>query len=782
MLEDNCAVRQTSNIRYAVWIALAAALILAGCQSSPVVSAPPPAPNFPDAGPVYRIGPDPFPAVAFQAGLSNGATSFAVSGVSDPACLGSPNTAQDLDETHADYSKSLINIGLAYDIGLSGNCVTVAVIDSGLSIPAHIDLPRERVFAPDGDYREIVNEAIHGSAVAGTVAGAKNGIGSHGVAFNATVHFFSNQDLNGSDGLTGLFTGALNQSDSKIYNMSWALGATSLESVDSEGNGFDESTVRELLGTVIDVWAQSDVHPDDRALFVWAAGNQNTTGAIKAGAVPSSPAILSALAVRIEELLGHWITVVAVGEDGLLTGFSNRCGLAAAFCLAAPGEDILTPTPILDEEGNFVEDYFLPVLGTSFAAPIVAGALALMEEQFRGQLGSTALASRLFATANKSGVYADTIIYGQGLLDVERAITPVGSVVLTPESASASGSGPISFSAIRSPVGSGSDFLYGLYQAVSDTEVMLTDALGAPFWKQFGALPGARPAQLSTPARLSHELVQQTSQVSVIPGVAVGSPFTQLRSSRSTLQGGYEWGYALDSRRSHSRRSPSGNGLSNLQSGYFISFGMAPELLLSLCPMSQCSRHLAGPEHQLAAQQVFGLGVGASLGSGLLSAAWFVNPDDGADSSHPLHFAQAQQANELLGGPELLVVQYQSASNRLSWSADVGMLNEPHSWQGLSSFNSPYGDFKSQMDYVGVKGIWCLDAAVMHCQMGTSSWNLGAAFSWSQLDLDQKQSVLLQDIQGLEEYQVKLSLMGQSLWHAQDWLQLSVGWQMTLGE
>ncbi|MGI9345143.1 MAG: hypothetical protein ACR2PW_02630, partial [Gammaproteobacteria bacterium] len=129
-----------------------------------------------------------------------------------------------------------------------------------------------------------------------------------------------------------------------------------------------------------------------------------------------------------------------------------------------------------------------------------------------------------------------------------------------------------------------------------------------------------------------------------------------------------------------------------------------------------------------------------------------------------------------------LVVQYQSAANRLSWSADVGMLNEPHSWQGLSSFNSPYGDFKSQMDYVGVKGIWCLDAAVMHCQTGTSSWNLGAAFSWSQLDLDQKQSVLLQDIQGLEEYQLKLSLMGQSLWHAQDWLQLSVGWQMTLGE
>ncbi|MGI9345144.1 MAG: S8 family peptidase, partial [Gammaproteobacteria bacterium] len=567
MLENNCAVRKTSNISYTVWIALAATLILAGCQSSPVVSAPPAGPNFPDAGPAYQLDPDPFPAVAFQAGLSTGAASFAVADASDPACLGSQNPEQDPDETHADYSKSMINIGLAYDIGLSGNCVSVAVLDSGLSSSAHIDLPRERVFAPDGDYNDTVIGIItdpegnqykvlgseHGTAVAGAVAGAKNGIGSHGVAFNATVHVFNDGNVTFGDhwlleeaGMVELFTRVMSQSDSKIYNMSWGSPFVSLESVDYEDNSFSESRLRGLYGNVIDVWAQSDVHPDDRVLFVWAAGNQNGSEfALGYGAVPSSPSILAALPARIEELLGHWIAVVAVGPDGLLSDFSNRCGLAAAFCLAAPGEKIISPIPVLDVEDNFVDTFYAFLDGTSFAAPIVAGALALMEEQFRGQLGSTALASRLFATANKSGVYADTIIYGQGLLDVERAITPVGSVVLTPESASGSVSGPISFSAIRSPVGSGSDFLFGLYQAVSDTEVMLTDALGAPFWKQFSALPGARPAQLSTPARLSHELVQQTSQVSVIPGVAAGSPFTQLRSSRSTLQGGYEWGYAL---------------------------------------------------------------------------------------------------------------------------------------------------------------------------------------------------------------------------------------------
>ena len=64
--------------------------------------------------------------------------------------------------------------------------------------------------------------------------------------------------------------------------------------------------------------------------------------------------------------------------------------------------------------------------GTSFAAPFVTGGLAAISSYFEGQLGSTEIVSRLFSTANKDGVYADSAVYGQGLMDLAAATAPVG--------------------------------------------------------------------------------------------------------------------------------------------------------------------------------------------------------------------------------------------------------------------------------------------------------------------------------------------------------------------
>ena len=68
--------------------------------------------------------------------------------------------------------------------------------------------------------------------------------------------------------------------------------------------------------------------------------------------------------------------------------------------------------------------------GTSEAAPAVAGSLAVMKSLFRGQLSSTELVTRLFATADKTGIYANRAIYGQGLLDLGAATNPWGVVGL----------------------------------------------------------------------------------------------------------------------------------------------------------------------------------------------------------------------------------------------------------------------------------------------------------------------------------------------------------------
>jgi len=43
-------------------------------------------------------------------------------------------------------------------------------------------------------------------------------------------------------------------------------------------------------------------------------------------------------------------------------------------------------------------------------------------------MGSTEIVSRLFATANDDGIYADSLIYGHGLVDLEAATNPLGAM------------------------------------------------------------------------------------------------------------------------------------------------------------------------------------------------------------------------------------------------------------------------------------------------------------------------------------------------------------------
>ncbi|MDA8735726.1 hypothetical protein N9M56_06765, partial [Porticoccaceae bacterium] len=58
---------------------------------------------------------------------------------------------------------------------------------------------------------------------------------------------------------------------------------------------------------------------------------------------------------------------------------------------------------------------------------MVSGSLALLKQLFPS-VGNYELVNRLLVTANKSGIYADSSIYGQGLLDLNAATRPVGNL------------------------------------------------------------------------------------------------------------------------------------------------------------------------------------------------------------------------------------------------------------------------------------------------------------------------------------------------------------------
>ena len=199
---------------------------------------------------------------------------------------------------------------------------------------------------------------------------------------------------------------------------------------------YSEQDLRNNFGRTIRALAQTG--EQEKTILVWAAGNEGN----------SSPEILAGLVARISELQGHSLAVVSIGEDGTIAGTSSRCGIAAAFCIAAPGERVGVA-----HSGN---DRWGVASGTSFAAPYVSGSLAVMKQMFRDQLSNEQLVSRLFSTAKDDGIYANSAIYGHGLLDLGAATNPWGVPGLMGTQSSATGTGAsldTSFMSLGAPWG-----------------------------------------------------------------------------------------------------------------------------------------------------------------------------------------------------------------------------------------------------------------------------------------------------------------------------------------
>lgn len=131
----------------------------------------------------------------------------------------------------------------------------------------------------------------------------------------------------------------------------------------------------------------------------------------------------------LSSLSGQIITVVATNRDGEIASYSNRCGVASQWCIAAPGGD----TPHNNEKGILsttlmsrgAQGYDI-TSGTSLATALVAGAAAMVREAFP-HLDARQTIELLLSTADNSGTYADSATYGRGMLDVGRALRQAGS-------------------------------------------------------------------------------------------------------------------------------------------------------------------------------------------------------------------------------------------------------------------------------------------------------------------------------------------------------------------
>ena len=333
-----------------------------------------------------------------------------------------------------------IGASTAYSLGATGNGIVVAVIDT--NVDTTISELADRIqgsFDVSAAMRgpTDIDTDGHGTMVTSVIVANKNSVGVHGVAYQAKVLAIRADNL-GSCQTTGEDEGCKFNDSGLIQAINYAV-ANGARVINMSLGGDDGSQISNgLRNAMINATNQG-------VLFVIAAGNEGAapTGSDPAAGInPTEPAIVAG----DPALGGKVVAVGAVDPNGAMPTFSNRAGSTANFYLLAPGVSVIMAG--LDDDvrlpgdaGNDADsdgDYWSGS-GTSFAAPHVAGALALMLDLFPNISPQVALQALLETADDYVTTTPDAItganaaagvdaVGGRGILNLRRAFSPIGTV------------------------------------------------------------------------------------------------------------------------------------------------------------------------------------------------------------------------------------------------------------------------------------------------------------------------------------------------------------------
>ncbi|MEH3159115.1 MAG: S8 family serine peptidase [Sphingomonas taxi] len=311
-------------------------------------------------------------------------------------------SSYDTAEYRATVGAVSMNALAAYNKGATGAGVNLAIIDSG------IDLQSEefggRIAATSRDVAgnsSIDDEGGHGTAVAFTAAGRRNDSGTHGVAFDANLVVLR-ADRPGScatEGQSGDDAGCKFGTDAIAKGVDAARTAGARVINMSLGGATMPQNLVDAIGRAT---AQG-------IIIVIAAGNDGSDNPDPFTSVASNAAARNLV-----------IVAGSVGTGDALSSFSDKAGTGAAHYLAAVGERVRAP--------NQNNQAYLWT-GTSFAAPQISGAIALLAQAFPNLSGAQ-IVDLLFRTARDAGAAGVDSVYGNGILDLTRAFQPVGTATV----------------------------------------------------------------------------------------------------------------------------------------------------------------------------------------------------------------------------------------------------------------------------------------------------------------------------------------------------------------
>ena len=501
-------------------LALTLSLVLAGCSGgsapadTPQASIPAPAQPTPD--PVPPAVPQPVaptwasrgvttaPVVAAQI-LASPEFRAADANCTYVACAASGTPSSNQSQAYA-----LHNLHEALSSGLRGSNQLVAVVDEGFRI-THQELAGKSVLQSGA-----LPVKDHGTHVASLIAGRGDGVGMHGVAPEAKLHLTAINPSGGSTlDIANVTQGTLNAASlgAVAQNNSWGFNIAA-STLQNHLNANPGQSVAQGLNSVVANYGVNrwQAYLDALGTFgnggvvVWSLSNDNSM---------TSGDIMAALPYFEPRLQGSWIAaangyfeVNTAGDITKAIRMSAPCGLAARFCIAGDGT---TRAASATSDTSYAAG-----TGTSYVAPQISGAVALLAEAFP-DLSSEEWAKRLLASADNSWFSALGVPvagnldfgngvthsysgeWGHGVLDIAAALRPIGSVaVLSGDNVVTSERASLADSTLVSPVAFGD----GLDVSLAPIDIVVFDSMNRAFTVEGSALV-AKPRSNMLPELLA---------------------------------------------------------------------------------------------------------------------------------------------------------------------------------------------------------------------------------------------------------------------------------------
>lgn len=406
-------------------------------------------------------------------------------GTADPGCAGT--AAYRLQNIHVAHTARPAGGGTLTGVG-----ERIAVVDDGFRT-SHRELAGKEIRRFLGD-ASALGTAAHGTAVATVAAGKADGVGMMGVAPDAALHLASWRNTGSASALGHLAAATRDAArhGAVVQNNSWGWRdekPARREATDFAAAGQSDYAAHMAArkgGTAREWRTLFAAYDDFQETGVVVVANSNDPELGDASAWAALPEFVPCLS-EAWIAVGNALFAVDDSTGAILdaTMMSAPCGSAAPYCLTVDGS--------LKAPGGSGDAAYRTNTGTSFAAPQVAGEIALLAQAFP-DLGPGELATRLLATARRDWpgfektvagerdfgglARAYSRVYGHGVPDMKAALAPVGGLAIA--------SGRSVFSGPRAPLDEGIALTApvvgnALAKALEGRSLMAVDRLGAGF-------------------------------------------------------------------------------------------------------------------------------------------------------------------------------------------------------------------------------------------------------------------------------------------------------------